>query len=109
MEDQKRLFIAIILSIVVMVGWEWIFANKTPVKRNTQIQQTTPGHKTAESGNKPGIANNAGTTGNSATAGKTADYSPGSNQFGNGSTASSKGGTGGETCSWRRGTPDTFP
>ncbi len=92
MEDQKRLFIAIILSIVVMVGWEWLFANKPPVKRNTQIQQTTPGHKIAESGgNKSGIANNARTTGNSATSGKTAYYSPGNNQSENGSTASLSG------------------
>ena len=53
MDDQKRLFIAIILSIVVMVGWEWFFPNKTPVKQNSKTEQTAGEKNTAKTGSRP--------------------------------------------------------
>lgn len=50
MDDQKRLFTAIILSIVVIVGWNFFFVDSTPVPQ-------TPG-KTIESNEQPTAAGN---------------------------------------------------
>lgn len=91
MEDQKRLFIAIILSIIVMVGWEWLFADKTQVKQNTNIQQTVKGQNSAESGAAPGtnsLGKKTETAANSVRAGKETDYRPGKNHGENNGAAS---------------------
>ena len=77
MDDQKRLFIAIILSIVVMVGWEWLFADKTPVKQNSRIEQTAGKKNAAETGSRPenkSKINNPGSTVKNAVTGSTSDY-----------------------------------
>ncbi len=77
MDEQKRLFIAIILSIVVMVGWEWLFVDKTPVKQNSRIEQTAGKKNTAETGSRPenkSKINNPGSTVKNAVTGSTSDY-----------------------------------
>lgn len=91
MEDQKRLFIAIILSIIVMVGWEWLFADKTIVKQKTNIQQTVKGQNSAESGGEPStksLGKKTETAANSLKAGEETDYRPGKNHGENNGTAS---------------------
>ncbi len=79
MDDQKRLFIAIILSIVVMVGWEWLFTDKTPVKQNSKTEQTVAGQNTAKSGSRQNSKlpdKNAVSAVNNAGTGSTSDYNP---------------------------------
>ncbi len=48
MEEQKRLFIAIILSIVILLGWNTLFVDKTPV--NTQPESTQQQEEISKSG-----------------------------------------------------------
>jgi len=46
MEEQKRLFIAIILSIVIIVGWNTLFVNDKKVTAPPKITQETPAKST---------------------------------------------------------------
>ncbi len=79
MDEQKRLFIAIILSIVVMVGWDWLFANKAPIKQKTKTEHVVAGKKSGESAVKSSrklSVKKADKAGNTATLGKMSDYKP---------------------------------
>ncbi|MBI9086578.1 MAG: membrane protein insertase YidC [Desulfobacterales bacterium] len=64
MDEQKRLFIAIILSIVVIVGWNLFFVDTTPVP----VQQDQPSALSEQ----PATSKTSGTS--------IADYTPGSQE-----------------------------
>ncbi len=51
MEEQKRLFIAIILSIVILLGWNTLFVDKTPV--NTQPESTQQQEEISKTDSSP--------------------------------------------------------
>ena len=54
MDEQKRLFTAIILSIVVIVGWNFFFVDPTPVtEKPEQTVSSTQKPETGETDSTP--------------------------------------------------------
>ena len=67
--DQKNFIVAIVLSVLIIVGWQHFFQPTKPAVNNTVQQQTTnpPGSPAAPQASgqpvAPGVPGTAGATG----------------------------------------------
>jgi YidC/Oxa1 family membrane protein insertase len=59
--DQKNFIIAIVVSVVIIMGWQHFFPAKTPPQPQQTTQTTSPGAPGA-AGTAPGVPSAAGTT-----------------------------------------------
>ncbi len=52
--DQKNFIVAIVLSVVIITGWQYLFPAAKPPQQQTQQQTTTQGNTPAAPSNAPG-------------------------------------------------------